>query len=130
MTAGISNGAATMMDDDAPPIDVSALEGLEAVLDAGRMAGFIDEYIAQADKLHGELRQAWASRDWDAVYQPAHNLVSNAGNFGAHRVAMLADTIQRAARHQDPEALEGALAPLDRAIAQAAEALRIRYPRS
>lgn len=119
-----------MQDDDATIIDSSALEGLEAVLKADRMAGFIDEYIDQADKLLGELRQAWAARDWEATYRPAHNLVSNAGNFGAHRVATLADTIQRAARQHDAKALEDALVPLDRAIAQAAEALRRRYPRS
>ena len=119
-----------MQDDDATAIDSSALEGLEAVLGADRMAGFIDEYIVQADKLLGELRQAWAVRDWEATYRPAHDLVSNAGNFGAHRVAMLADTIQRAARHRDTEAVEDALAPLDRAVAHAAEALRRRYPRA
>jgi len=74
------------------------LQGLETALGTARVRGFVVEYLVEADRLLGEVRGAWARCDVAAVYRPAHNLVSNAGNFGALRVAALADAVQQAAR--------------------------------
>ncbi len=117
-----------MQEEHPAVIDRQALKSLEAVLGAERMKGFIGEYLVQAQRLDGELRRAWAAGDWEAVYRPAHNLVSNAGNFGAHRVATLADVIQRAARGKDAPALEAALPELADALAEAGAALKRLYP--
>ena len=117
-----------MQDDHPAVIDRAALQSLEAVLGPERMTGFIAEYLVQAQRLDGELRRAWANRDWDATYRPAHNLVSNAGNFGAQQVAAIADAIQRAARDHDAAALDAALAPLDAALVEAAAELKRLYP--
>jgi HPt (histidine-containing phosphotransfer) domain-containing protein len=117
-----------MQEDHARVIDRVALQSLEAVLGAERMTGFIAEYLVQAQRLDGELRRAWANRDWDATYRPAHNLVSNAGNFGAQKVAGIADAIQRAARRHDDTALDAALDRLAAALAEAATELKRLYP--
>jgi HPt (histidine-containing phosphotransfer) domain-containing protein len=130
MTAGIGKDAAMVEDDPEDAIDREALRALEAVLGEERMAGFVGEYIVAAGTLHDDLRRAWAVRDWDAAYRPAHNLVSNAGNFGAHRVAAVADRAQKALRLHDAQAVEEALAPLEDAMATASAELRRLYPQA
>ena len=119
-----------MHDDREPPLDRAALDGLEAVLGRDRMRGFIGEYVVQAERLRGELHQAWGRRDWEATYRPAHNLVSNAGNFGAQKVAALADTIQRAARDHDEATAQAALARLDQALEEARAELIALFPQT
>jgi HPt (histidine-containing phosphotransfer) domain-containing protein len=117
-----------MQQDHLAVIDRSALHALEAVLGAERMKSFIGEYLVQAQRLDSDLRRAWSRHDWEATYRPAHNLVSNAGNFGAQKVAALADAIQHAAREHDEAALEAALEPLSEALIEAAKELKRLYP--
>lgn len=117
-----------MQEDHLAVIDRDALRSLETVLGSDRMRGFVGEYLVQAQRLDSDIRRAWAVRDWEAVYRPAHNLVSNAGNFGARRVAALADAIQHAAREQDAAALEAALTPLSQALIEAGAELKRLYP--
>jgi len=119
-----------MTEDSVTAIDQDALKALEAVLGSERTSGFIGEYIVAAQRLHGDLCQAWAVRDWDGAYRPAHNLVSNAGNFGAQKVAALADHVQKALRQHDAETVETALEPLEAALAEAAAELRRLYPQA
>lgn len=110
---------------DRPPvIDRGTLDGLETVLGTGRLRDFVLEYLEEADRLERAIRAAWSERDWDAVYRPAHDLVSSAGNFGAMRLSALADRLQQAARRREEEALEDALARLGEATEDAAAELR------
>lgn len=107
-----------------PVIDRAALDSLEAVLGAGRLRDFVLEYLEEAGRLEREIHAAWSERNWDAVYRPAHNLVSSAGNFGALRLSALADRLQQAARRREEEALEDTLALLGEAAEDAAAELR------
>ena len=110
--------------DRPPPIDRGTLDSLEAVLGAERLRDFVLEYLEEAGRLEDAIRAAWSERDWDAVYRPAHNLVSSAGNFGAMRLSVLADRLQQAARRREEETLEAALALLGETVDEAAAELR------
>lgn len=124
--AGMEGDMATSgQDSGGPPvIDHGTLAGLEAVLGAGRLRDFVLEFLEEAGRLERAIREAWSDKDWDAVYRPAHNLVSSAGNFGAMRLSALADRLQQAARHREEDALEAALALLGEAADDAADELR------
>jgi len=106
------------------PIDRTTLDSLAAVLGAERLRGFVTEYLEEAARLERAIREAWSAQDWEGVYRPAHNLVSSAGNFGAHAVSALADRLQQAARRHDAAALGDAFAELGPAVGAAERELR------
>lgn len=104
-------------------IDRAALRRLLDVIggDPADLNGLLEDYRSAAPELASQIGSAAASGDLDALRIAAHSLKSNARDFGAMRLSILCDDLERDCRNgavSDPLAAASAIASAEAAARQ------------
>ena len=106
------------------PIDPAVFAELQATAGAQFVVELVDTFIEEAPGMLAELRSARAERNGDRFRRAAHSLKSNAGTFGAVRLAALARELELRGLDAEPARDIEALAALDAEHARATAALK------
>jgi HPt (histidine-containing phosphotransfer) domain-containing protein len=96
-------------------IDPEALTRLNAIGGTDFVRQMIDLFLEEAPGRLSAARAGEKSGDLEAVALAAHSLKSSAHNFGANRLARLAEEIESRARANHRERLSDLLGDLERA---------------
>ena len=89
---------------DATIINTTALDNLRTLLgpQADMMLPILaGKFYDEAPRLLAQIRETYAAGKPEEVRRAAHTLKSNSANFGAIRVAHLAEQMEAEARNQD-----------------------------
>jgi signal transduction histidine kinase/DNA-binding response OmpR family regulator len=106
-----------------PAVDRSAIDGLRGFLKQDQFTAFIAESKRDMTQRIEALAQRLADDDLAAAARLAHDLVSVAGNCGAHTLSRLAREVEQAARRGDGDVAQGLAEPIRSAAWAATEAL-------
>jgi CheY-like chemotaxis protein len=86
---------------DTPDVNLAKLDALAAVLPAARIDEMLEVYIANSRSRLDRMQGLASGLDYDGVAREAHDLKSTSGNFGATRVQMLTEQLERACKSKD-----------------------------
>src|ERR1700682_1700232 len=100
-------------------IDPEGLARLNRIGGPDFVKQMIDLFFKEAPERLRAARDGEKAGDLNAVTEATHSLKSSARNFGAHRLASLAEKIELMTRSSRCENLSGLFADLDRAYAAA-----------
>jgi HPt (histidine-containing phosphotransfer) domain-containing protein len=106
-------------------IDLKSIETLRSLTDDGGvfLRELIDIYLQDTPLRLTELEQAFAKQDAPAFIRAAHTIKGSSGNFGAARLARLAQEIELLGKAGTLPAAAAACAQLKTEYALVAEAL-------
>ena len=83
----------------------------------------VEIYVEEEPELLGQIREALAVGDTDAVRRSAHSLKGAVSNFAAAPARVLAEALEFAGRDGDLDRARGALAALEPELARVRDAL-------
>jgi CheY-like chemotaxis protein/HPt (histidine-containing phosphotransfer) domain-containing protein len=112
--------------DALPVLDMKAIDELTAMLPAKRILPFLHLCLLRADEVTAALARSNRTSALDEIRTAAHNLVANAGTFGAKRVQELATRLQTACIEGDNASVETLIDRISVAHATASAALRVK----
>jgi PAS domain S-box-containing protein len=112
--------------DALPILDMSAIAELASSLPAKRFVPFLDLCLLRADEDTAALASLNRTSTLDEIRRKAHNLVANAGTFGARQVQELAKRLQNACIDGDAALVERLVERIGTAHAKATAALRAK----
>ena len=107
------------------PLDPTVLTNLLTMVgdDPDFVDQLVDAYLADAAQQSAAVRAALVAADPEAIVRPAHTLKGSSLSVGAARVAEIARAIEERGRGGSLDGVEGLVADLERAAADAAVAL-------
>ena len=105
-------------------IDRATFTALQETAGAEFVVELVDTFIEESPGLLAELRSARAERNGERFRRAAHSLKSNAGTFGAVRLAAKARELELRGLDPEPARDVEALAALDAEHTRATAALK------
>ena len=108
--------------------DPQPLQRLIDLVGPAQAAGFLDQLTRDLTACAETIRTGAPLRDWQALRDGSHELISLAGSVGAVALHDLARALNAAAQDRNPAALDGLLPVLDPDLA-ALIALVVAMPR-
>ena len=112
--------------DALPILDMNAIAELASSLPIKRFVPFLDLCLLRADEDTAALAGLKRTSTLDEIRRKAHNLVANAGTFGARQVQELAKRLQNACIDGDAASVERLVERIVTAHAKATAALRAK----
>jgi HPt (histidine-containing phosphotransfer) domain-containing protein len=101
-----------------PTIDRATFAELEQTAGEEFAVELVDTFLAEAPRMLGELRDAFAQGDIERFRRTAHSLKSNANTIGARAVAAMAKELEL-----------GGIAPVQAAAGKPLDAFDAEYAR-
>jgi histidine phosphotransfer protein HptB len=105
-------------------IDLAVFRELQDTAGADFVTELVDTFFEEAPAMLAELRNARAAADAERFRRAAHSLKSNSNTFGATTLGKLARTLELKGLDADPARDDAAIAAIDVAYRDAAEALK------
>jgi HPt (histidine-containing phosphotransfer) domain-containing protein len=105
---------------------MAAIDELASTLPAKRFAPFLRLCLLRADEETAAIARLDPTLALAEIQNEAHNLLANAGTFGARQVQELATRLQTACLDRDLASVKRLVAQIAVAYAKASEALRAK----
>jgi signal transduction histidine kinase/DNA-binding NarL/FixJ family response regulator/HPt (histidine-containing phosphotransfer) domain-containing protein len=104
-------------------INFANLDELRNSLPAESFIDIYNDLDSKAIELVDAIEAAWKDRDIDDLSEKAHNLRGMAGNFGLHVLSKIAERIERAAKANEIDKVERAVAKIRPALTRTNEVM-------
>jgi signal transduction histidine kinase/CheY-like chemotaxis protein len=111
---------------DVPDVNPTKLDALAAVLPAARIDEMLSVYLANSRSRLDRMQSLADGQDYAGIAREAHDLKSTSGTFGATRVQMLTEQLERACQAEDDAEVPRLLGEIASAWANVREAFEKR----